>query len=132
MGALANTTAGHGLSRFATTLRYRSVTLVRHPFDFAGQRQQPGHYTPNIPGPEGPGMFGSAVETCSLILYRPRKASGSMAEAAEVAASKAAPGSSVDAASMPATSESRLRSPHGVTSESVTVSGAPSTPGIAV
>ena len=51
-------------------------------------------------------MFGSAVQTCSLILYRPRKASGSMAEAAEVAASrpapKASPGSSADAASMPA------------------------------
>ena len=38
---------------------------------------------------------------------------------------KAAPGSSPDAASMPATSESRLRSPNGVTSVSETVSAAP-------
>jgi hypothetical protein len=84
-------------------------------------------------------MFGIAVQTRSLILYRPRKASGSMAEAAEVAASvaasrpapKALPGSSPAATSMPATSESRLKLPNGATRVSVTVSAAPSTPGIA-
>ena len=73
-------------------------------------------------------MFGSAIET-----YRPRKASGSIAEAAAVAASrppvKASPGSSPWTAS---NSEPRSMFPNGVTNVSVTVSAAPLTPGIAV
>ena len=45
---------------------------------------------------------------------------------------KASPGLSGTAASTPPNSESRLMSPFGVISTSVTVSGAPSAPGIAV